>query len=65
MIEWRGVYECFYGIDKVQEKFVRMCFEASVKGKDINIIRYSSHALEEMDNDTIEEYFLEECMVNN
>lgn len=47
---------------RIQEEFVKQSFKRYVKGEDNNIIRYSSHALEEMDNDNIEENFLEECM---
>lgn len=38
-------------------------FDTYVKGEDSGIIRYSSHALEEMDNDNIEDSFLVECML--
>lgn len=50
---------------QIQEKFVKKSFEMAVKGEDTNIIRYSSHSLEEMDNDNIEENFLEECMCHS
>lgn len=39
-------------LDNKQEEFVRKCFDTYVKGEDSGMIRYSSHALEEMDNDS-------------
>lgn len=51
-------------LTQMQEEFVRTCFKRYVAGDDKDIVKYSAHSLEELDNDGISETFLEESMIS-